>query len=191
MTIERERLLCDNVNRRSGVFSQGGGGESGWKGGVCCIPVSRWGPGLQLSRTAGVWSDNYGRRTLSPAPGSGAWWRPSSLSSAWRIDLACTGRCLEINLAVLGYLLSTACGVFFSYKLFIGSWSHRMFQVIFVAYFQNKDYLLQFRKKISFDLFMHKHYRAMNAYMVQYKNVCSVYNHFRIMALWNFLVNIF
>lgn len=26
MTIERERLLCDNVDRRSGVFSRGGVG---------------------------------------------------------------------------------------------------------------------------------------------------------------------
>lgn len=34
MTIERERLLCDNVDRRSGVFSKGGGGgRVGGKGG--------------------------------------------------------------------------------------------------------------------------------------------------------------
>lgn len=40
MTIERERLLCDNVDRRSGVFSQGGG-ENGWKGGgVCAVYLS-------------------------------------------------------------------------------------------------------------------------------------------------------
>lgn len=43
MTIERERLLCDNVDRRSGVFSQGGGGGGrvGGKGGVLytCLSV--------------------------------------------------------------------------------------------------------------------------------------------------------
>lgn len=69
-----------------------------------------------------------------------------------------------------------------------------MLQVIFVAYFKNKDYSFSLEKKISFNLFMHKHYRAMSAYMVQYKHVCSLYKHFKIMALWKFtdlLENIF
>lgn len=39
MTIERERLLWDNVDRRSGVFSQGGGGRVGGKG-VCAVYLS-------------------------------------------------------------------------------------------------------------------------------------------------------
>lgn len=39
MTIERERLLCDNVDRRSGVFSQGGG-RVGGKGGGCAVYLS-------------------------------------------------------------------------------------------------------------------------------------------------------
>lgn len=40
MTIERERLLCDNVDRRSGVFSQGGGRVGGKGGGGCAVYLS-------------------------------------------------------------------------------------------------------------------------------------------------------
>lgn len=41
MTIERERLICDNVDRRSGVFSKGGGGGE-WveRGGGCAVYLS-------------------------------------------------------------------------------------------------------------------------------------------------------
>lgn len=64
-----------------------------------------------------------------------------------------------------------------------------MLQVIFVAYFKDKDYSFSLEKKISFDLFMHKHYRAMSAYMVQYKNVCMFYiqpfqNHGSVKIYW-------